>query len=234
MLAKRQVQATAPEPKPAPSQAPTAAVRADTEPHILESAADTSQQISVKLREVEEQLRQKQARADALANRVAELDKELGRATASEALLSAERQRATDLEAKIVGLEQQAVQVPQLAAALKVQQETFAKVTHDAVAWQQTFVKVTGLEATVLKDREAAEQVVEQLAEITKVAAHAKEVEAKLAIEGQRMLESQQKAKDLGAALAAERSRVEELNSKIAPVEPIAMKVHELKRLLAR
>lgn len=229
LIAKRQ--------EPAPAPKPTSAAGgtgvADKGPRILDEQLETYRQASIKLKEVEDQLRAERGRADDLAKRVASSGEQVGRVKESEALLAAERQRVTDLEAKVAKLERQATKVPELEAALKVEQEAVVKLKDEAAGWQKTSGRVTELESALHAERTAAEQLVQQLADMEKAATRTKDIEAKLAREEQRAFELQQKAKDLEVSLASERQKGSEIAQRLYELEQATMKVQEVEALLA-
>ena len=231
-------------PSPGASTLPGARTEAD---RISAAASAVDAQLSVKLKEVEGQLRAEQARTESLAKRVLELETEVSRAKELEALLEAERSRVFDLEGKVSSADLQLLRIPQLEASLREEQAAAEKARQEAGAMKNASDSIAQLEATLDAERATAAQLVNQISDLEAEAARGKNSEAMLAREMERADEYRDKCAHAEAALASEKRKIAELEVELKAERKkvmenelqkqeagsISTKVQELEALLA-
>jgi CheY-like chemotaxis protein len=225
LLAKRQepAPATVSRPVSTPTSAPV-----EKAPQMSDHQQEPVRQDSIKLKEVEVQLRAEQVRVEELTKRLSESTEQLARAKESEVQVVTERKRVSDLQETLAKVQQQVSKIPELESALKREQDAVSAFKQEAVTWQKTSGRIVELESTLHAERAAAEQLVQQLADLEKESAKGKDAEARLASEVQRVSDLQQKITSLEADLSAERRKGVEIAGRLQEAERAASKVQEL------
>ena len=147
----------------------------------------------------------------------------------SEARLATERRRADDLQTTLAKVEHDVSRIPELESALKAKQDAIDAFKQEA---EKASGRITELESTLHAERAAAEQLVQQLADLEQVAIRAKDIEAKLANAEQQGTEFHQRIQDLEAELLTERRKGEETVGQLHELERVATRVQEMEGLL--
>ncbi len=207
-------------PSPAPESPPeTAAVQEDRREsagqETLESREDFRLMVN-RLSEVESLLHAERDRAKDLADRVIELEKEVGGAREMERLLEEERRRASELESKVDGLEQELSRIPQLESMLREAQESVATARREAMTLKQAEATIAQLEAALHTEQASAAQLVQQMTELEEQAARGKDAESALARERERCAELERKANETEALLLVAKAKLEGVESELA------------------
>ncbi len=127
-------------------------------------------------------------------------------------------------------LEQQAARILELEAALKSEHDVVNSLKQNA---QVTSNRAAELESSLSAEREAAEQLVQQLSELEGVSVKLKDAEARLANDQQRIVEHQQARASLEAELLTERKGGSETAQRLQELERAAKRVQELEGMLA-
>lgn len=229
LIAKRQEPSPAAAPRPATSPTPATVEKASP---MADQQQARAGQDSVKLKEVEDQLRAERARSEDLGKRLAEAAEQLTHAKGAETQLVAERQRISDLEAKLTHSEHQAVRISELETALKAEQSAVDALKQEVEHSQKISGRVVELESTLTAERAAAEELVEQLSDLEQVSIRARDVEARLASAEQQGAELYQKIQDLEVELLTERRKGAETMGQLQELERVATRVQEMEGLL--
>ncbi|MCA1958363.1 MAG: response regulator [Nitrospira sp.] len=169
-----------------------------------------------RLSEVESLLHAERDRAKGLADRIIELEKEVGCAREMERLLEEERRRASELESKVGGLEQELSRIPQLESMLREAQELAETARREAADLKQAQDTIAQLEAALHTEQASAAQLVQQMTELEEQAARGKEAESALARERERCAELERKANETEALLLVAKAKLEEMESELA------------------
>ncbi|MCP9447685.1 MAG: response regulator [Nitrospira sp.] len=169
-----------------------------------------------RLSEVESLLHAERDRAKDLADRVIELEKEVGRAREMERLLEDERRRTSELESKVTGLEEELSRIPQLESLLQEARESAETTRRDASALKQAQETIAQLEAALHTEQASAAQLVQQMTELEEQAARGKDAESALTRERERCAELERKANDAEALLLVAKAKLEEVESELA------------------
>ncbi len=229
LIAKRQEPSPAAAPRPATSPTPATVEKASP---MADQQQARAGQDSVKLKEVEDQLRAERARSEDLGKRLAEAAEQLTHAKGAETQLVAERQRISDLEAKLTHSEHQAVRISELETALKAEQSAVDALKQEVEHSQKISGRVVELESALTAERAAAEELVEQLSDLEQVSIRARDVEARLASAEQQGAELYQKIQDLEVELLTERRKGAETMGQLQELERVATRVQEMEGLL--
>ncbi len=169
-----------------------------------------------RLNEVESLLQTERDRAKGLADRVIELEEEVGRAREMERLLEDERRRASELESKVDGLEQELSRIPQLESMLREARESAETARREASTLKQAQETIAQLEAALHTEQASAAQLVQQMTELEEQAARGKDAESALARERERCAELERKANETEALLLVAKAKLEEVESELA------------------
>lgn len=169
-----------------------------------------------RLSEVERLLQAERDRAQDLADRVIELEKEVGRAREMERLREDERRRASELESKVASLEEELSRIPQLESMLQEARESAETARRDASALKQAQEAIAQLEAALHTEQASAAQLVQQMTELEEQAARGKDAESALARERERCAELERKANETEALLLVAKAKLEEVESELA------------------
>ena len=164
-----------------------------------------------RLKPLEEELSVERDRATHSAQRVAQLEAQLGRVTELEAMLASERERAAEFKDKAALAESLSKRVQELESALRKEQQDSAQQATQLVELRKNASRVQELEATLNAERQAAAQLVEQMTEMEQVSARASTLEQ---------------------ALGAEKERSRDLAARVAEIERPSQKAQEFEALL--
>jgi chromosome segregation ATPase len=113
-----------------------------------------------------------------------------------------------------------------------VEQDAVDTYRQEAANWQKSSGRIAELESALHAERSAAEQLVQQLADLEQVSIRAKDAEAKLATAEQHEAELHRNIQNLEAELSMERRKVEETMGQLHELESVATRVREMERLL--
>ncbi len=200
-----------------------------------------------RLKEVEALLCAERARAEGLADRVSELERDVRAAQEAERLLEEERRRANELQSKVDDLERELSRIPQLETLLREAQESAATARREAAALKRAEETIAQLEAALHTEQASAAQLVQQMTELEQEVARGKSAESMLAREREQVADLERKNHEAEAALLAmktklteveseleaERRKTEDYERRLADLEARATKTQGLKVLLS-
>jgi CheY-like chemotaxis protein len=169
-----------------------------------------------RLKEIEALLGAEQAKAENLANRVAELEREVLAARETGRLLDEERQRVNELQAKVDGLQRELSRISELESLLKDAQESAATARREETeAKRRASDTIAQLEAALQTEQAAAALLVQQMTELEQEVARGKGAEAMLAKEQQQVADLERRIAETEAALSATKTRLAEVESEL-------------------
>lgn len=193
---------------------------------------EVPEQVTIKLRELEEHLRAERARTEVLSRQVADATDQLASAKGQEEKLQAAHQRVADLETKVAQLGSDAMKVPTLEAALKAEQDVVRMLKQEVVTLQQQVSRIPELESAVETERVTAEQLVQQLADVERVAARVTEADTRVALEERRTVQLMEQVRGLETALADDQKRFEDTRQRLEDAQRALTRVQELEALV--
>ncbi|MEM4414282.1 MAG: response regulator, partial [Candidatus Caldarchaeum sp.] len=175
-----------------------------------------SGELAERLQQVEVLLKAEQVKAENLANRVAELEREVLAAKETERLLQEERQRGTELQSKVDALQRELLRIPELESLLKDAQESAEAARRAAAAAaKRASETIAQLEAALQTEQAAAALLVQQMTELEQEAARGKNAEALLVQERQQIVVLEEKIAEAEATLSATKARLAEVESEL-------------------
>jgi DNA-binding response OmpR family regulator len=209
----------------------------------------TYQRATARLKALEEELLVERDRATRSAQRVVQLEGELGHAQELEPMLAKEREQITQLKMQLAETERSVAQVQELESALKTERDRTAEAKNQASLAKSLGERVRELEMALQKERDDRAQQATGFAELQKQASRVQELEATLQAERQaaaqlveQMTEMEQAAtrsqvltQQVGAleqSLAAEQQRSKDLAMRLSEAERAAKTTSEGDALL--
>ena len=229
LLAKRQELAA---PPPARSGVDLGGAVVSDSGRIQAVQPEVPEQVSIKLRELEEQLRMERARTEELSGQVAHAAEQIALARGQEEKLHTAHQRVADLEAKLAKLGSDAMKVSTLEAALKAEQDAVRMLKQEVITLQQRVTRIPELESAVETERVTAEQLVQQLAEVERVAARVTEADARVASEERRTAQLVEQVRGLETALAGEQGKMTGMMQRQEDAQRAFTRVQQLEGLM--
>jgi DNA-binding response OmpR family regulator len=218
LLAKRQSAA-------APMKKNIEKVTESIEP--MQSARVSDEQLEIyrravaRLKPLEEELLVERDRATRSAQRVAQLEGQVGRVQEFESILAGERERIAQLKKQLAETDSVTARVHELESALKIERERAVEFMSQTSLAESLGGRVRELETDLQKEREDSAQQATRLTELQKNASHAQELEATLHAERQaaaqlveQMAEMEQavtRSQTLAQQLAKEQERTSDL-----------------------
>ena len=215
---------------------PTSGARGrDEEMEIYRKAA-------ARVKPLEEELLVERDRATRSAQRVTQLEGQLGSVKELESMLEREREQVAQLKTQLAEAGAVASQVQELEATLQKERQNSAQQAARLAELQHEASRIQELEATLNAERQAAAQLVEQMAEMEQAVTRSQALEKQLAQEQERtsdltrrVAESEQvsaQVRMLEQALAAEQQTNRDRIVRISEVERTAQKAQEGASLL--
>lgn len=216
LLAKHQQQTPAPAPKTTPAQGAVTTYAADKGLRISDEQLGINRQASIKLKEVEEQLRAERVQVESLTKRVAELEVQAGRAKENAA-----------------GWQKASGRVAELEAALHAERTAAAQLVQQLTDLEQAATRAKDFEIRLAREEQRAFEFQQK----------AKDLETALAVERAKVNElsnkisaterTAQRAGEFEVMLTAEQQKGAEIARRLQELEKAAMKVQEIEALLA-
>jgi CheY-like chemotaxis protein len=201
-------------------------------------------QAVARLKPLEEELFTERDRATRNAQRVVQLEGQLGRVQELESILTREREQIAQLKVQLVEADGVAARVYELEGALQKEREVNAQQATRLTELQKNASRVQELETTLYAERQAATQLVEQMAEMEQAVNRSQGVAQQLAQEQERtndltrrVAESEQVAarvKTLEQALAGEQEKNNDLAARLSEAEHASQKTSDRDALLQR
>lgn len=209
----------------------------------------TYQRAAARLKALEEELLVERDRATRSAQRVVQLEGELGHAQELEPMLAKEREQITQLKMQLAETERIVAQVQELESALKTERDRTAEAKNQASLAESLGERVRELEMALQKERDDRAQQATGFVELQKQASRAQELEATLQAERQaaaqlveQMIEMEQAAtrsqiltqqvSTLEQSLAAEQQRSKDLAMRLSEAEHATKTTSESDALL--
>ncbi|MFI5224934.1 MAG: response regulator, partial [Nitrospirales bacterium] len=204
----------------------------------------TYQRATARLKALEEELLVERDRATRSAQRVVQLEGELGHAQELEPMLAKEREQITQLKMQLAETERSVAQVRELESALKTERDRTAEAKNQASLAKSLGERVRELEMALQKERDDRAQQATGFAELQKQASRVQELEATLQAERQaaaqlveQMTEMEQGAtrsqiltqqvSTLEQSLAAEQQRSKDLAVRLSEAEHVTKTTSE-------
>ncbi|HKQ33911.1 MAG TPA: response regulator [Nitrospiraceae bacterium] len=167
----------------------------------------TYQRAAARLKALEEELLVERDRATRSAQRVVQLEGELGHAQELEPMLAKEREQIAQLKMKLAETERIVAQVHELESALQKERDDRAQQATGFAELQKQASRAQDLEATLQAERQAAAQLVEQMTELEQAATRSQILTQQVSTLEQSLAAEQQRSKDLAVRLSeAERA----------------------------
>lgn len=216
---------------------------------VTDEQLATYQRATARLKALEEELLVERDRATRSAQRVVQLEGELGRAQELEPMLAKEREQITQLKMQLAETERRVAQVHELESALKTERDRTAEAKNQASLAESLGERVRELEMALQKERDDRAQQATGFAELQKQASRAQELEATIQAERQaaaqlveQMTEMEQAATrsqvltqqvgTLEQSLAAEQQRSKDLAMRLSEAEHATKTTSESDALL--
>jgi CheY-like chemotaxis protein len=211
---------------------------------VSDEQIEMYRQAVARLKPLEEELLAERDRATRSAQRVAQLEGQLGRIQELESILTSERGQTAQLKAQLAEADRIVARVHELETALQKEQEFNAQQASRLTELQKNSSRVQELEMTLYAERQAATQLVEQMAEMEQAVNRSQELAQQLAQEQEhtnvltrRVAESEQVAarvSTLEQSIAAEREKTNDLAARLSEAERASQKASEGDALLQR
>jgi CheY-like chemotaxis protein len=211
-------------------------------PRARDEQKEISQPAVARLQPMEEELRAERDRSAKTAQRVAQLEGQLGRLQELESMLAGAREQIAQLKLQLAEAESALVRVQELEAALQKERETSAQHTARLVELQKKASHAEDLEAALKAEREAAAQLVEQMGEMEQAVTKSQVLAQQLAQEQERtsdltrrVVESEQvsaQVRMLEHALAAEQQKNNDLAMRLSEAARATQKASEDEEVL--
>lgn len=203
---------------------------------------ETYRKAAVRVKSLEEELLVERDRAIRSAQRVMQLEGQLGSVEELESMLAREREQVVQLKTQLAESDAVAAQVQELEATLQKERQNSAQQAARLTELQHEASRIQELEATLNAERQAATQLVEQMAEMEQAVTRSQMLEKQLAQEQERtsdltrrVAESEQvsaQVRMLEQALAAEQQTNRDRIVRLSEVERTAQKAQEGASLL--
>lgn len=203
---------------------------------VTDEQIEVYRQAVAQLKLLEEELRVERDRATQSAQRVAQLEGQVGRVKDLESMLAEEREQNVQLKGKLASAEQATARIEELESLLSTERERSAEVTQQAsvaeslrariqeleAELQEKANRAQELEATLHAERQAAGQLVDQMTAMEGAATRSQESAQQLA----------GRVSTLERALEAEQEKSKELAMRIPEAERASKKAQEFEALL--
>jgi len=239
LLAKRQGAAT---PAAKNIEKATESIEPIQSARVSDEQLEVYRQAVARLKPLEEELRVERERSTDSAQRVAQLEGQLGRVQELESILAVEREQTAQLKKQLANADSVTARVQDLESLLKAEREQTAEAKKQASVAESLSGRVQELEATLRAERQAATQLVEQMNAMEKALTRSQELAQQLAQEQERTRDltrrvagSEQVAarvSTLEQALAAEQEKSKDLAVRFPEAELAAQKAQEFETLL--
>ena len=209
---------------------------------VRDEQKEINQQAVARLQQMEEELRAEQDRAAQSAQRVAQLEGQLGRVQELESMLAGEREQIAQLKLQLAEANNAVARVQELETALQTEREVSAQHTAQLIELQKAANHAQDLEAALKAERQAAAQLVEQMTEMELAVTKSQVLAQQLAQEQERtsdltrrVVESEQvsaQVRTLEHALAAEQQKNRDLAVRLSETERAMQKTSEDEEVL--
>ena len=181
-------------------------------PRVSDEQLEVYRRAVARLKPLEEELLAERDRATRSAQRVAQLEGQVGRAQEFESILAGERERIAQLKKQLAETDGAVARVQELEAELQKERQDRAQQAVRLAELQAGASRVQELEATLNAERQAAAQLVEQMAE---------------------MEQSVTRSQVLAKQLAQEQEQTSDLTRRVAEGEQASAQVRALEQTLA-
>ena len=239
LLAKRQSAA-------APAAKTVEKVTESIEPiqhaRVSDEQLENYRQAVARLKPLEEELQVERNRATHSAERVAQLEGQLGGLKELESMLGREREQTAQLKKRLAEADSAAAGAHELEVALQKEREGNAQQTTRLAELQKNASRVQEMEATLHAERQAATQLVQQLTAMEKSVTRSQELAQQLAQEQERTSDLTRRVAEheqvaarvttLEQALASEKVKNEDLAERLSEAQRASQKSLELETLL--
>jgi DNA-binding response OmpR family regulator len=239
LLAKRQGAA-------APAAKTVEKVAESTEPiqhaRVSDEQLESYRQAVARLKPLEEELQVERNRATHSAERVAQLEGQLGGLKELESMLGREREQTAQLKKRLAEADGAAARANELEEALQKEREGSAQQATRLAELQKSASRVQEMEATLHAERQAATQLVQQLTEMEKSVTRYQELAQQLAKEQDRTSDLIRRAAELEQvaarvttleqALASEKAKSNDIAERLSEAEQASRKSLEFETLL--
>jgi DNA-binding response OmpR family regulator len=239
LLAKRQGAA-------APAAKTVEKVTESTEPiqhaRVSDEQLQMYRQAVARLKPLEEELQVERNRATHSAERVAQLEGQLGGLKELESMLGREREQTAQLKKRLAEADGAAARANELEEALQKEREGSAQQATRLAELQKSASRVQEMEATLHAERQAATQLVQQLTEMEKSVTRYQELAQQLAKEQERTSDLIRRAAELEQvaarvttleqALASEKAKSNDIAERLSEAEQASRKSLEFETLL--
>lgn len=229
LLAKQQEESSHAIPRPGTDQS---GQRVSDAGRIQAAQSEVPEQVAIKFREMEEQLRIERARTEVLSKQVATATEQLASTKEQEQKLIAAHRRVTELEAQLAKLGAEVMKVSALEAALKAEQDAVRMLKLEVATLQQGVDRIPELESALQTERVAAEQLVQQLADVERVAARVTDAESRVASDERRTAQLMEQVRGLETALTREQQKVKETMQRLEDAQRAFARVEEVEALV--
>ncbi|MEP6958787.1 MAG: response regulator, partial [Nitrospirota bacterium] len=213
LLAKRQVAA-------APAVKNIEKVTESTESipsaRVSDEQLETYRQAAARLKPLEEELRIERDRAVHNAQRMAQLEGQLGGVKELELMLAREQEQAAQLKRQLAEAGSATARVQELESALRTEREQTVEAQKQASVVESLDRRVKELETTLQEEREGSAQQATRLAEMQKNASRVQGMEATLHAERQAAAQLVQQMAEMEKAVARSRELAQELSQQLS------------------
>ena len=210
--------------------------------HARDEEREIYRKAAARVKPLEEELLVERDRAIRSAQRVIQLEGQLGNVKELESMLAREREQVAQLKTQLAEAGNVAARVQELGAALQKERQDSAQQAVRFAELQDERSRIHELEATLNAERQAAAQLVEQMTEMEQAVTRSQMLEKQLAQEQERtsdltrrVAESEQvsaQVRMLEQALAAEQQTNRDRIVRLSEVERTAQKAQEGASLL--
>lgn len=217
-------------------------VESTQSPRVSDEQLDVYRRAIARLKPLEEELLAERDRATRSAQRVAQLEGQVGRVQEFESILAGERERIAQLKKQLAESDGALARVQELEAELQKERQDRDQQAVRLGELQAGAGRVQELEATLNAERQAAAQLVEQMTEMEQAVTRSQVLAKQLAQEQERtsdltrrVAESEQasaQVRVLEQALAAEQQTNRDLAVRLSEAERALQKVQEGDALL--
>ena len=211
-------------------------------PRVSDEQLDVYRRAVARLKPLEEELLAERDRATRSAQRVAQLEGQVGRTQEFESILAGERERIAQLKKQLAETDGAVARVQELEAELQKERQDRAQQAVRLAELQAGASRVQELEATLNAERQAAAQLVEQMAEMEQAVTRSQVLAKQLAQEQEqtsdltrRVAEGERasaQVRVLEQTLAAEQHTNRDLAARLSEAERTSQKAQEGEALL--
>lgn len=212
-------------------------------PRVSDEQLEIYQRAFARLKPLEEEVLVERDRATRSAQRVAQLEGELGHAQELELVLVKEREQIVQLKTQLADAENNIARVQELESALKTERDRTAEAKNQASLAESLDERVRELETALQNERDDRAQQATRLAELQNHASRVQELEATLHAERQAatllveqmttMEQAVTRSQVLTQQLAQEQERTSDLTRRLAESERVTARLSTLEQSLA-